>query len=620
MSGGADAMPQAEVAPGRAPRRRVERSARGSAALLAPVALLAVALFPLTRGPFGLQLATLVAVYVVAVAGIDIIVGGAGLLHSGYGIVFGAGAFTVGLLAQHQPGLPVLVSAAAGSVIGAIAATVLGLILARSSGYMFAVLTLAASSTAASVVSQTKFLGGTAGFGAISRNLVGTGDVNAKTLYLVVCAFAITAVVLKAQFGRSATGRGVEALRLVPDVAEASGVELAKLRVKLAALSGVVGGFAGGLYAISQQYVSPDVVGPIFSVNLLVMNVIGGPRVAWAGLPGALIAVALPQEIQSLASYQLIITGAVTAAVALWFRRGVAGTLQDAWWTVVKPLLGGWRWRSRPSDELAARRPAIAPAGEGVAPVLAARKITVSFGGVLALADVDLELRGGEIHALVGPNGAGKTTLVRTISGSVRPRAGVVSLGGEDITSAAPAKRVRRGITRTFQLVSLCDTLTVRENAMLGGHIDASRSLVRDFLHLSSRSREARVQARADGLLRDLGIAHLADEKPARLTSGQQRLAEIARCLMTDAPVILLDEPAAGLSPADRHELAGVIRRLATAGHAVLLIEHDMEFVMALADVVTVLANGRVLAEGTREDVRSDPAVIAAYWGRAATR
>jgi branched-chain amino acid transport system permease protein len=581
--------------------------------LALPAMLVAAFLYPLLSSSFQLQVATLIVVYTLAVAGLDVLAGRAGLLHLGYGVVFGSGAYTVAYVAQHWTG-PVILSVILGSVVAALGAALVGLLLGRASGYVFAVLTLAAATALASVVSNLSWLGGTSGLGGISRDLFGTGELGPAVTYVVVCAITAVVLVLYAGFRRTRTGRAVEALRLVPAVAQASGVDLPRLRLKLTVLSGAIGGLAGGLYAVLQQYVSADVVGATQSVNLLGMNIIGGAGTAWAGIPGALVAVGLPQEIESLVAYQLIIVGGVMAVVALWLRRGIAGALTDEWRAAVAEVAPRLPRRRPPPGALAASAPPPARrAGRGES--LEVSGIEVAFGGVRALGGVSLRLDAGVVHALVGPNGSGKSTLVGVISGAIAPVAGTVVLGDRDISALGPHQRAARGITRTFQLVALCDTLTVLENVMLGAHAEAPGGFVRDFLSLQSRRAERGLAARATAILRDLGAPGIAASRPPVLTSGHQRLTEIARCLMTDANVILLDEPAAGLSASERDHLAAVIRALADEGRTVLLIEHDMEFVMALADRITVLSDGEILTDGGPRQVRDDPAVIAAYWG-----
>jgi branched-chain amino acid transport system permease protein len=586
------------------------RSWRIAVLLALPAALLALFAIPLSGESFGLQLGTLVVVYALAVVGLDAVAGRGGQLHVGYAVIFGAGAYTTAIYAREVDG-PAILAVLCGVVVGAAVSTILGLLLSRSAGYMFAVLTLAASTALASVVNNVQWLGGTSGVGGVSRDLFGTGAIEPEALYVMICAITAIVIALYARFRRTATGRAIEAMRLVPGVAQASGVDIARLRVRLSVLSGAIGGLAGTMYALLQQYVSADLVGATSSVNLLAMNIIGGSTVALAGVPGAFIVIGLPQMIQSLVSYQLIMVGVITGVIALWLRRGLAGTPLDLWARAVRPLL------ERPPGSSDDERPATMPRrpAEPVRGTLTAEQVSVEFDGVIALGDVSIGLMPGRVHALVGPNGAGKTTLVNVLAGSQRPTRGTVRLDGDDIVSLSAHRRAKAGITRTFQIVALCGTLSVRENVMLGGFAHQRPSFVRDFFGIESRAAERTQRQRAEALLDALGAAELADRRVDALTSGQRRLVEIARCLMTDAEVILLDEPAAGLSSSERRQLAKVIRRLASEGKAILLIEHDMEFVMSLAEEITVLTRGTRLASGAPDAVRADPRVIEAYWG-----
>jgi branched-chain amino acid transport system permease protein len=587
---------------------------RTAAAVIGPAAVLALVALPAFGGDFELQLGTLIAVYALTVLGLDVVAGRGGLLHAGFGILFGTGAYAVVVVSQFWDG-PTIVAVAFGGLLAALISAALGVLLSRSNSLMYAVLTLAAASAASSVVINTAWLGGNAGLAGATRDLFGLGEIGPLGLYLLVVLIFALCAGFYLRFRFTATGRAIEALRLVPGVAEASGVNIAALKIKLSAFAGLIGGVGGALYAVQQQYVSADLLGSTASVNLLAMSIIGGSGAALAGLPGAFIAIGLPQLFQEMVSYQIILVGMITGIVALWFPRGVAGTLQDLWWSAARPLF------ERPA-QWPMTATAHAPAAGHRSPttgttILELREASVAFDGVRALSGVSFDLRAGKVHALVGPNGAGKSTLIGFVAGSVTGRrSGSIRLRGNDISTLRSDQRAIAGITRTFQLVSLCETLTGLENVMVGGHVIGHPSFLRDFLALNSRKRERQLADRAGSLLRTLGAAGVERARPGEMTSGQQRLVEIARCLMTDAEVILLDEPAAGLSSTERLQLAEVIRRLASDGRAVLLIEHDMEFVMSVAERITVLVNGAVMADGEPDLVRSDPRIIEAYWGK----
>lgn len=582
---------------------------------------LGLALWSVNAGSFGLHLGAIIAVYALAVVGVDLVAGRAGMLHVGYGVFFGIGAYTLGLAAQHWT-LPTLPLVLVATVIAAVVAWAMGSLLAPLGGYLFALATLSTSAIFESLLRNLPGFGGTSGLGGISRDMVGTGALDGRAVFFLLLGLAAVVVALYSNLRRSRLGRAIEAMRLTPNVAQASGVDIAALRSQLFVLSGAIGGLSGALFALTVQYVSPDLFGVLASINFLVMNVVGGQSVAWGGLPGALLVRALPQAVQELRDYQLLVLGLVTALVVLAFRRGIAGSMEQLWDRLrdrIMPVVqaGAAATALTATDDDAA---ALSPASSGRRnggdeAALRVEGLTVRFGGLVALDEVSLQVRSGQVVALIGPNGSGKTTLVNAIAGTVRPTSGRIWLDDEELTGMTPVERASKGIARTFQLVSLCQTLSALENVMLGAHAFAKAGIAQGLLPFLARREEEALQRSALEVMEALGIAHLAASRPSELSSGQARLVEVARCLMSRAKVILLDEPAAGLHAGERANLAQVIHRLARSGRGVLLIEHDMGFVMGLADSVVVLCDGRLLAQGSPREVRQDRRVIEAYLG-----
>jgi len=242
--------------------------------------------------------------------------------------------------------------------------------------------------------------------------------------------------------------------------------------------------------------------------------------------------------------------------------------------------------------------------------------VTVEFGGLRALDSVSMSVPSGRVTALIGPNGAGKTTLLNVVSGVLRPRSGRVRFAGRDITGWPPHRAAALGIARTFQNLQLFGQMTVREHLLVGRYRLTRTSLLESVLRLPRHFREEREGRMAtDALLAHLGLADVADWPASALPYGRQRLVEVGRALATEPLLLLLDEPTAGLAGGEAEEVGQLLRRLASEGLAVLLVEHNMDLVMAYSDWVVVLNHGVVIAQGPPEQVRSAPQVIEAYLG-----
>jgi ABC-type branched-subunit amino acid transport system ATPase component len=374
-------------------------------------------------------------------------------------------------------------------------------------------------------------------------------------------------------------------------------------------------GVGGALYAHSAQYISPDMGSVFGSILFVLMLVLGGAGTRWGPVVGAVILTLLPQLLLELQKYHLFVLGLILLLCMVFMPRGI-----------VSVDLGRWRKKSTgpaPVSELAGG-PAPDADGDGLIDkplvrqdlMLEVKEVSLSFGGIQALTQVSLKIHPGQVHGLIGPNGAGKSSLVNVITGHYAPTRGKVTFNGNDLAGLGMQRIARLGIVRTFQTPQLFRSLSVADNLVvaqcpalrpsLWGGILGSRRSIRD--HEESRARALTLATR-------VGLGQLMDRVAGELSQGQQRLLEIARALASDPGVLILDEPAAGLSTAEIQELTRLLDRLRKTGLAIFLIEHHMDMVMAICDCISVIVRGQWLMHGTPLEVQASDAVRQAYLG-----
>ena len=595
---------------------------------LLPYALLAVALtvFPLVAPVRVVNIGVFVLIFAIAAVGLSLLMGLAGQVSLGQAAFFATGAYTQAILVTKQ-GWHMFLALPVSVVAAMLLAFLVGLPMLRLRGHFLALATLGLGIIVTIVVRELEYTGGTSGIFGIPKPDFGGRVYDSPAEYFwLLSPVVLLAVALGEKLTHSRIGRALGAVNDSEVAAECLGVDTFRLRLRVFVLAAAYAGLAGALYAHWLAVVSPESANFPLSVSFLLMVVLGGLGTVWGALTGAIAVEVLDEGMRDLipqlipgasGEVQLLGFGVVLVLVVIL----VPGGLAQLWSMLVRRVRGT---REDPGVDEGAAPPALgeeldlllaqAEVPERGTPLLRVEGLTKRYGGVTALSDVDLRVDAGEVVGLIGPNGAGKTTAFNIITGVLQPTQGVVELAGKEVQGDRPSTVAALGATRTFQNLQTFRSATVRGNVRVARHLRTRAGLLRGMLGLD-RAEERRTDEEVDRVLTATGLQQHADRPITALSFGQQRQVEVARALALAPVLLLLDEPMAGLSGAEREHLSQMLRRVRESGISVLLVEHDVAAVMALADRIYVLDDGVLIAEGTPREIRANPAVIAAYLG-----
>ena len=570
------------------------------------LALMAVGLPLLTANTYYLYVGASVALLTVVTAGLNVLVGFTGQISLGHAGFYAIGAYTAALLVV-RAGIHPVGAAAAAILLAAVAGAGVAGAALRVTGPYLAMVTIAFGIIVEGLlVEWVSVTGGPGGIFNIPK-------LPLQRHYWIILAAAAAALWHVANLRRSAWGRAFLAVRGSEVAAESLGLSAYYVRIVAFTVSAAFAGAGGALFAFLNGYVSPDSFTLQTSIVFLLALLFGGEgRVAGPAV-GSLVLTLLPELLTGMADYRLILYGGLLLLSIYWLPSGVVGAVSrggaEGWDGVLLPATAGQpdlRTTGGSGGE-----------GESSRKLLRVEDLRLSFGGVAALADVSLSVPDRGIHAVIGPNGAGKTTLLNVLSGYYAPSGGSVWLEDGSVAGRPPYAIARLGVARTFQTTQLFGGLSVLENVAVGVAGPRLGGVLPALLGTpGTRRREREVRRSALSLLGVIGLSEWADRPADALPAGLRRKLEIVRALATHPRLLLLDEPAAGLSPREIEELDRQLTSLRDrGGPAIVLVEHHMDLVMAVSERITVLDYGRVIACGTPEVVRRDPAVVEAYLG-----
>ncbi|MEP7101764.1 MAG: ATP-binding cassette domain-containing protein [Burkholderiales bacterium] len=579
--------------------------------------LIGFAVLPFVLSRFYVTLVSYACLYAIVCYGVILLTGVAGQVSFGQAAFVGIGAYTSAVLTSSF-GLSPWLSLPAAVAATALSAWMLGAITLRMRGHYLPIATIAWSVSIFYVFANTDSIGASTGMTDLPAIPLGSlggaqSGYELRVYFLVVSLMLILGWTTRNLLD-SRIGRAMRALKSKSLMAESMGVDVGLLKTKVFVCAAVYAGVSGWLYAHMQRFINPSSFGLDMSVQYVFMSVVGGVEQVAGAMMGSTAVRVVNDWLQNLlragiferaGNVEKVFFGLIIIVLLQRTQHGLAY------------LVSAFARPSPKANAITIAAPIVAqPAGRVRAdgPLLKLVDVSKQFGGLKAVADVSFEVFPGEVVAVIGPNGAGKSTIFNLISGALRASSGSILFGGTRIDRMPSHAIARIGLSRTFQHVKLLTDLSVLENVALGGYRLGGAGMLATLLRFD-RTEERQALSAAAATLDRVGLRDMAHVNAGSLPLGKQRILEIARALASDPKMLLLDEPAAGLRSAEKRDLAVLLRGLRAEGVAILLVEHDMAFVMGLADRVIVQNFGRTLAAGTPSEVQSHPDVVAAYLG-----
>ncbi|MGK5079463.1 branched-chain amino acid ABC transporter ATP-binding protein/permease [Janthinobacterium sp. HLX7-2] len=573
------------------------------------VVLILVAVLPLPD--FWITQLNYIGLYSLVCLGLVLLTGVAGLTSFGQAAFVGIGAYSTAWLTLNT-GLSPWITLLIGIGLTTLCALLLAWLTLRMSGHYLPLATMAWGLSLYYLMGNLDALGKYDGLlGVEGLTLFGWEVGQGRGFYALTWAVVLAAALAITHLLDSRAGRAMRSLRNGTHMAEAMGVNTLRYKIMIFLLAAILASVSGWLFAHLQRSVNPSPFGLKMGIEYLFMSVVGGVGYVWGALAGALLTklledqlqVLLPQLLGTSGSYEIIVFGLILVLMLKY--------LPDGLWSFVEKRL--------PRPDRKVDWSVAAPLAERVKPardelVLDVRKLRKQFGGLVAVNDIDFQIRAGQIVGLIGPNGAGKSTTFNLITGVLSLSSGSVLFRGKEIGGLRSRDIAARGMSRTFQHVKMIPEMTVLENVALGSHLRGSKGMASAMLRFN-REEEKQLFREAQRQLERIGMGAYLHEQAGNLAMGPQRLMEIARALCSDPALLLLDEPAAGLRHKEKQALADVLRQLRAEGMSILLVEHDMDLVMDVCDHLVVMEFGARLTDGTPEQIQQSPKVRAAYLG-----